>query len=110
MTDYQEYHSFAEKLMAMSTRNPESRMCQNYAKAAAIIEELLHTAETDIDPEENCPYDLVCRHANVARRALTYITDAIISPDNDEPPRPTVREVRVFTNLDNHGGPHGPQV
>lgn len=99
MTDYREYHSFAEKLMTMSARNPESRMCQNYAKAAAIIKELLNTAETDIDPEGDCPYDLVCRHANVARKVVTYLCDAVMSSDSEEPPPPDFREVIVWSSL-----------
>ncbi|MBO4556037.1 MAG: hypothetical protein J5706_04690 [Elusimicrobiales bacterium] len=112
MTEYNDYRSFAEKLLKMSTRNPESNICKNYSKASAIIFELLNALETDIDPEKDCPYDLVCRHANTARKVVTYLVDALMAQgeeEEDEDVGPvSFGEVRVFTRLD--GNNNGPEV
>ena len=117
MTEFEDYRSFAKRLEKLSTRNPESNMCKNYSKASAIILELLHTIETDIDPERDCPYDLVCRHANTARKVVTYLVDALMAQgeeeeEDEEEDEPRAffgpGEVRIFTRLD--GDEHGPEV
>lgn len=112
MTEFEDYRSFAKRLEKLSTRNPESNMCKNYSRASAIILELLHTIETDIDPERDCPYDLVCKHANTARKVVTYLVDALMAQgeeEEDEDVGPvSFGEVRIFTRLD--GDEHGPEV
>ena len=116
MTECEEYRSFAEKLAKLSTRNPESNMCKNYSKASAIIFDLLDALERDVDPERDCPYDLMCRHANTARKVVVGLVESLMAAaeeeEDEEEDEPRAYfgsgEVRIFTRLD--GDKHGPEV